>query len=186
VRIHGIDAPESDQGCLRQGKLWPCGLEAENAMRRLIGGREVNCVQVDWDKYDRMVAKCSVGGSDLGAAMVSTGLALAYRAYAQDYVPQEDHARAERLGMWNGEFVPPWDWRHGYPNRETFRIPPPRRNCRIKGNISRSGEKIYHTPQSPWYDATRLDEAGGERWFCSEKEARAAGWRSYRNPPSLQ
>ena len=49
--------------------------------------------------------------------------------------------------------------------------------CRIKGNISGSG-KIYHVPGSTWYDRTQIDEASGERWFCSEEEARAAGWRA--------
>lgn len=52
-------------------------------------------------------------------------------------------------------------------------------NCRIKGNIS-GGERIYHTPGSPYYDQTDIDVSIGERWFCSEREARAAGWR----PPS--
>ncbi len=49
--------------------------------------------------------------------------------------------------------------------------------CLIKGNISRSGERIYHVPGGRWYDATRIDPRKGERWFCSEAEARAAGWR---------
>jgi hypothetical protein len=49
--------------------------------------------------------------------------------------------------------------------------------CRIKGNISLSGERIYHVPGGEWYDETRIDRSKGERWFCSEDEARAAGWR---------
>ncbi len=51
------------------------------------------------------------------------------------------------------------------------------KTCRIKGNISWSGEHIYHVPGQPYYDATRIDTAMGERWFCSEAQARAAGWR---------
>jgi len=55
-------------------------------------------------------------------------------------------------------------------------------DCRTKGNIGRSsGERIYHVPGGEWYDRTRIDVVTGERWFCSEEEARAAGWRrSYR------
>ncbi len=49
--------------------------------------------------------------------------------------------------------------------------------CRIKGNISRKGERIYHMPGGEWYDRTKIDPAKGERWFCSEAEAEAAGWR---------
>ena len=50
--------------------------------------------------------------------------------------------------------------------------------CNIKGNISfDTGEKIYHLPGQEYYDATDIDEAYGERWFCTEAEALAAGWR---------
>ncbi|MDQ0319656.1 hypothetical protein QO002_001794 [Pararhizobium capsulatum DSM 1112] len=50
--------------------------------------------------------------------------------------------------------------------------------CEIKGNISiNSGEKIFHTPGQEDYDQTRISPEYGERWFCSEAEARAAGWR---------
>lgn len=49
--------------------------------------------------------------------------------------------------------------------------------CLIKGNINRAGQKIYHVPGSPSYDQTQINEAQGERWFCSEAEAVAAGWR---------
>jgi hypothetical protein len=53
--------------------------------------------------------------------------------------------------------------------------------CDIKGNINARGERIYHVPGGRWYAATRIDRLRGERWFCSEEEARAAGWRrSYR------
>ncbi|MDR0501220.1 MAG: thermonuclease family protein [Coriobacteriales bacterium] len=48
----------------------------------------------------------------------------------------------------------------------------------IKGNISTTtGEKIYHMPGQKYYDATIIDESKGERWFRSEAEAQAAGWR---------
>lgn len=52
--------------------------------------------------------------------------------------------------------------------------------CLIKGNINSRGERIYHVPGSPNYDSTRIDTAKGERWFCSEAEAKAAGWRAPR------
>ena len=49
-------------------------------------------------------------------------------------------------------------------------------NCLIKGNIGQSG-RIYHLPGSDSYDKTRIDGSKGERWFCTEAEAREAGWR---------
>lgn len=55
-------------------------------------------------------------------------------------------------------------------------------DCIIKGNISyKTGEKIYHLPSDAYYSKTVINEAYGEHWFCTEAEARAAGWRhSYR------
>jgi hypothetical protein len=49
--------------------------------------------------------------------------------------------------------------------------------CNIKGNVSTQGERIYHVPGQRYYDDTRISASHGERWFCSEEEARAAGWR---------
>ena len=50
-------------------------------------------------------------------------------------------------------------------------------DCNIKGNIS-SGNRIYHTPESPWYARTTIDEESGERWFCTASEAEQEGWRA--------
>ncbi|WP_246704706.1 hypothetical protein [Rhizobium sp. P32RR-XVIII] len=50
--------------------------------------------------------------------------------------------------------------------------------CNIKGNVSiNSGERIYHIPGQKFYAETKISPQYGERWFCSEAEARAAGWR---------
>ncbi len=49
-------------------------------------------------------------------------------------------------------------------------------NCLIKGNISSKG-RIYHLPGSESYEKTQINESKGERWFCTEAEAQAAGWR---------
>lgn len=54
-------------------------------------------------------------------------------------------------------------------------LPPPCEN--IKGNISSSGEKIYHVEGQANYKQVKIDESKGEKWFCSEEEAKAAGWR---------
>ncbi|MCP8883023.1 hypothetical protein NIM87_05890 [Devosia sp. XJ19-1] len=51
------------------------------------------------------------------------------------------------------------------------------RACNIKGNVSTQGERIYHVPGQKYYNDTRISPSHGERWFCSEEEARAAGWR---------
>jgi endonuclease YncB( thermonuclease family) len=109
-RIHGIDAPETRQTCFRDGREWQCGLEASLTMKRLAVG-QVRCQGIEKDRYGRTVAKCFAGDLDLGRELVRRGLALAYRRYSLDYVADEDHARLNRLGMWAGEFVEPWNWR---------------------------------------------------------------------------
>lgn len=54
-------------------------------------------------------------------------------------------------------------------------------DCNIKGNISiDTGERIYHVPGQMFYDQTKIRSEYGERWFCSEADARAAGWRKSR------
>ena len=51
-------------------------------------------------------------------------------------------------------------------------------NCTIKGNVSiDSGARIYHMPGQYYYAQTKISPEYGERYFCSEAEARSAGWR---------
>jgi len=69
----------------------------------------------------------------------------------------------------------PWDWRRG--ERLELAKDAPMDRCRIKGNVSQRGERIYHGPGGRYYGRTQVDESKGERWFCTEAEARAAGWR---------
>jgi len=59
-------------------------------------------------------------------------------------------------------------------------LPTPSGTCVIKGNIASDGEHIFHVPGQRHYDVTRVDEAKGERWFCSVTEAQAAGFRAAR------
>jgi hypothetical protein len=53
----------------------------------------------------------------------------------------------------------------------------PGSGCLVKGNISVGGQRIYHAPGQRYYGETRVALHFGERWFCSEAEARRAGWR---------
>jgi len=57
-------------------------------------------------------------------------------------------------------------------------IPTIFRDCQIKGNINIEGERIYHTPQSPYFYKTNIQTFNGERWFCTVEEAETAGWRA--------
>ena len=71
------------------------------------------------DRYGRLISVCTADGTEVNARMVAVGMALAYRRYSTDYVPQEAQAKAARAGMWAGRFVAPWDWRRGKRLRAT-------------------------------------------------------------------
>ena len=176
IRLHGIDAPESAQNCNGfDGATWACGEAATRALAHMIGGREVSCAFKTRDKYKRLVSVCSVDGQDLNAEMVRRGYAWAFVKYSKDYVALETEAKAKKRGIWQADNMPAWEYRTGAWQVATSDAP---KGCPIKGNISAKGEKIYHTPWSPWYGKVKMDADKGKRWFCSEDEAIKAGWRS--------
>jgi endonuclease YncB( thermonuclease family) len=186
IRLHGIDAPEASQPCDLDGKPWRCGQASANALAEYIGRRTVTCEPRDRDRYGRLVAACSVGGVSLSAWMVREGWAVAYRKYSQDFVADEAAAQASRRGIWRSVFIVPWEWRAqrraggaaaSGPLGSPATAENHRSGCDIKGNINSKGERIYHVPGGRYYANTIVESARGERWFCSEAEAQAAGWR---------
>ena len=112
IRLFGIDAPESRQTCKNaSGKVFDCGWKATVALVDHIAGGTVSCRARGVDRFGRMVAVCHLGSEDLNGWMVANGWAVAYRHYSPDYVPQENAAQAEKLGIWAGSFMMPWEWR---------------------------------------------------------------------------
>lgn len=175
VRLHGIDAPENGQNCERRGKKYNCGAEAENALRAMVSG-DITCSGGKRDSYKRLIAICKSNGQDIGKRMVLAGQALAFRKFSTDYIEAETVAKNARAGMWAGKFEAPWDFRAS--KWVDASSDAPSSECPIKGNINRKGERIYHAPWSRSYKRTRINVSKGERWFCSEAEALAAGWRA--------
>lgn len=178
IRLHGIDAPENGQSCMaRTDRSYRCGVDSQNFLRTLVRPG-VSCVGSEYDAYNRLIAVCKSNGVDLNRQMVLAGHAVAYRKYSMDYVDEESQASAAQRGLWAGEFEMPWDFRSTAWN--TANDQTPLSDCPIKGNINRDGEKIYHAPWSSSYARTKINTAKSERWFCSEAEALAAGWRAPR------
>lgn len=178
MRLLGIDAAEDAQTCGGAGgAVVACGAMATDAARALYEGRQAVCTAHERDVYDRFLGTCRVDGRDVGADLVGRGLARRYRDDPR-YAAEERAARAAGRGLWAYEMQDPAEWR---ADRRAERIEDfaPTGECAIKGNISGSG-RIYHVPGSRSYDGTRIDEAAGERWFCTEGEALAAGWRAPR------
>lgn len=176
-RLHGIDAPEAGQSCKSaKGEEWPCGQVAVQKMESLVIGNVVTCIPREKDGYGRWIASCRTGDKDINGEMISSGLAWAFRKYSEDYVATEEIARTQRIGIWQADTETAWEFRsHKW---EGAALSAPLSGCPIKGNINRQSEKIYHAPWSKDYKKTKIDTRKGERWFCSEGEAVAAGWRA--------
>jgi endonuclease YncB( thermonuclease family) len=174
IRLHGIDAPESSQSCTKpDGTQWRCGQKASLALQDKIGKRVVTCLGDQIDRYDRVIGTCRVGRLVVNAWLVKEGWAMAYRKYSLDYVDEESSARNAGRNIWSGTFVPPNEYRKQQKEKLKDAHKP---GCDIKGNINRKGKKLYHLPGSDWYEKTRISVAHGEKWFCSEGEAKAAGF----------
>ena len=184
IRINGIDAPESSQLCQDdQGQSYRCGAMSTRALDRLLAqSRPLRCEFVERDQYGRFVGNCfRADGVNVAAALVRAGMALDWPRYSGGaYANEQSAAVAAKAGIWRGEFQAPWEWRaeqRGLPASAPLVTAPASSDCLIKGNISRSGNRIYHVPGMHDYDQTQINERTGERWFCSEAEARSAGWR---------
>lgn len=188
IRFNGIDAPESAQYCEdAKGFEYPCGRIAANALDEfLAASRPARCEFVSWDQYGRYVGDCArADGASVQAWLVVNGHALDWPRYSGGaYAAQQAAAQQARRGIWDGTFQAPWEWRAA--RRGNVEQQPAGfsllggSGCTIKGNISAKGERIYHMPGQKYYAQTRISESKGERWFCSEEEARQAGWRKAR------
>jgi endonuclease YncB( thermonuclease family) len=110
VRLYGIDAPESKQ----EG-----GAEATAALKQL-PGQTVTVIEMDTDRYSRMVALIEHGGRSVNLELVQAGHAWHYAKYCKAepicgrIQVAEAEARAAKRGLWAGEEpMPPWEWRQG-------------------------------------------------------------------------
>ena len=112
IRLADIDAPEHDQTCkTAAGGDWPCGTVATARLRELVRRRSLDCDPQEYDRYGRLVAGCRDGAVDVARQLVAEGLAVA----SGGYLAAETVARGRRIGIWQGTFDRPADWRrqHG-------------------------------------------------------------------------
>lgn len=115
LRLYGVDAFESRQTCRdASDRPWPCGAVATERLKQLIAQSDFSChVDPEFvDRHAREFSICVAGGRDVGAVLVSEGLAFAYGRGAQ-YLPLEAKAKVERRGAWAGSFVRPQYFRQG-------------------------------------------------------------------------
>ena len=111
IRFSGIDTPELNQTCVKEGVKNSCGLTAKQILIDKIVDNKVKCIKEGKDRYKRILAECFVNNESLSRYLVRSGYAFAYRKYSKKFIIDEDYARANKLGMWSMEFEYPWDFR---------------------------------------------------------------------------
>jgi endonuclease YncB( thermonuclease family) len=106
IRLHGIDCPERRQAF---------GNRAKQFTSSLCFGKTIQYREVDTDRYRRTVATVYLDdGRELNLEILKAGFVWHYKRYSkrQDYANAENHARAERLGLWADKNpTAPWQWR---------------------------------------------------------------------------
>ena len=200
-RLDGIDAPELDQTCIDDhADPWTSGVDARDQLAKLVGGHVVRCEDRGPDPAykKRHLGICSVEGEtvSLNQALVRLGFAKNDGADKSGFADDEAKAKADRKGIWKGCFVAPQDFRLGNKDAALlggacpagkdkeirsvlfpeFMTMPPRCTikakfavrARVTGNVG-----IYHLQGCRSYAATTKPD----RWFCTEDDAQAAGFR---------
>ena len=204
-RLDGVDAPELDQVCINEhADSWTCGIEARDQLAKLINKRTVRCDDVGPEKSfgKRHRAICTAEGdkASLNEQLIKLGFALAREPTKSNVKLAAKEAKTAAAGIWKGCFVAPQDFRSGKkdgallgaacrPDRdkeiravlfpEELVMPP---NCSIKGKLAVRARVtgnigIYHLRGCPSYPAI----TNPDRWFCSEDDAQAAGFRKAYN-----
>ena len=120
IRLFGIDAPEKNQQCRKPwltmsfisfSKDYPCGQISTDKLKNKINNKLIICKWTNKDRYKRYIAECFKDKININAWMVRNGYAVAYRKYSKKFVSQEIFAKKEKLGLWSGTFIMPWDYR---------------------------------------------------------------------------
>ena len=125
-RLYGIDAPEKNQSCAdKNGRSYRCGLKSASWLRDWILDYELECRIMQQDERGNMIGICSLGQYDIGAAMVTSGWAVAATGI-DIYRPYELEARKNKNGLWSGSFYRPEDWRHLSSQKPEIKILKPK------------------------------------------------------------
>ncbi len=178
VRLLGIDAPEKSE-CY--------GEKARAELAKLIVGREIILEkdQSGEDNFNRLLRYVFVWIESpdkdnifVNEKIIRAGLARVQyvkpnRRYLALLQAAEREAQEKRVGLWGECSVSKDDNKLEREQKSNA----PNKKCVIKGNINKRYEKDYFLPGCPNYKRVIVDERKGERWFCSENEAKKAGWQ---------
>lgn len=163
IRLYGVDAPEIGN-CF--------GTDAKEALSEKILNKNIVLKNLKTDYYKRIQAYVFVDGEFVNEYMAKNGFVLnnSNRTDLSDIVKDANNfARDNKIGIFSEKCSP------------TF---PTQKGCVIKGQLSYNmGQSIYVLPGCRDYTQTKVERFRGEDWFCSEKEAKAAGFTKSPNCP---
>ncbi len=174
VVLSGIEAPINGQTCVSErSRRWRCDEAAKTALARLLRSGPVTCELSGSNDVDHRIGTCRQGEEDIAAELVRNGHVFAETGFFSAYGSLESKAQAAKVGIWRGKAVRPSDYR-AQKWEEAKREAP--KGCPIKGNVTH-GRRVYVLPWARGYERVKISRRRGERWFCSEDEALAAGWK---------
>lgn len=187
VRYIGIDTPET----VDPRKPVQCfGKEASAKNKELVEGKTVRLQKdtTDRDKYNRLLRYVWVGDKFINLELVRQGFAYSYSyppdiKYQDQFLEAQREAEKNKNGLWAACPVNPEKSSNVSDDNISASKETASGDCTIKGNISTTGEKIYHLPGCGSYAKTKIEESRGEKMFCTEAEAQAAGFRKALNCP---
>lgn len=110
--LYGIDTVEPPQVCEIDRRPWECWPAVVRQLQTFLGEGPVTCTAVrPSDPFGRVLSLCEQNGVSLNERMVRSGFAFAVTDEMPEYSAIEAEARAERIGLWQGTFQPPDEWR---------------------------------------------------------------------------
>tara|TARA_Y100000590_G_C15123917_1_gene789792 strand:- start:21 stop:500 length:480 start_codon:yes stop_codon:yes gene_type:complete len=111
IRLFGIDAPEMNQICNdKNNHAYNCGKSSKFFLETITKSKLVSCSYESLDKYGRVLGVCGL----INGLMVISGNAVAYLRYSDKYLIEHELAKANKKGIWAGEFDMPEEWRKKY------------------------------------------------------------------------
>ena len=120
IRLMGIDAPEYSQTCFDgTGEEYACGKMSKEFLMNFANGKEVKCFYAKFDKYNRYLSQCFVGELMVNKEILRNGMAVTYTFGPADeeFSKLEAEAQEKKLGIWQGAFQLPKDYRKMHPRK---------------------------------------------------------------------
>lgn len=173
VRLSNVSAPMPSQRCRdKRERHWSCGRRARSTLRQIIGRNAVSCSEVQRLDEQQIIGVCKIQDRDIAEELVRKGYGFAETGFFARYREAEAEAKAAGRGIWQGEAEHPEVYRNQLWRTAAEKAPG---GCPIKG-LKRRGRQLYALPWDAAYRKFPSRKRRGAIWFCSEDDARTAGF----------